>query len=301
MKILVLENNPKELALIEQALSGKKNKLIPITSIEQAWPYIKSGEARFLIANWDTSDLRGTQFISKARAVNPAVPLFILLTTLKNLDDGFEPEGMDDIIQRPFKAADLKNRVAMAERIIALSGSLAQAREMLESQSVFDNLTGFMNRHAFSRQATGELERSRRASMPISFIALDIDNFKILNDTFGVQIGDEVLQVVAQTIREKSRPYDCIGRWAGDEFVLVLAGVIGADAEKVAERIIAGIRGTRVEVPNEPPLNVKVSAGIASVARISTSTEAERLIETSRQAVSRAKAVGGDQIFLTYI
>jgi diguanylate cyclase (GGDEF)-like protein len=158
-----------------------------------------------------------------------------------------------------------------------------------------------MNRMAFLRQSGGELERSRRASLPISLIALDIDNFKIINDTFGSKTGDDVLLVVAQTIREKSRPYDCIGRWSGDEFVLVLAGVIGADAEKVADRIIAGVRGTRIEVPNEPPLNVKISAGIASVARISTSIEVGSLIEMARQAMSRAKDVGGDQIFLTYI
>lgn len=301
MKILVLENSPKELALIEQALSGRRNTLVPISSIEQAWPFIKSGDPSFLIANWDTSDLRGTQFIAKARAINPSVPLYVLLTTVKNLDDSMESVGMDDIIQAPFKAAELKNRVAMAERIISLSGSLAVAREQLDNQAVFDTLTGFVNRMAFLRQSAGELERSRRASLPISFIALDIDNFKLINDTFGIQTGDEVLQVLSQTIREKSRPYDCIGRWAGDEFVLVLAGVIGADAEKVAERIIAGVRGTRIEVTNEPPLNVKISAGVASVARISTSTEVEALIQHARQAMSRAKEAGGNQIFMAYI
>src|SRR5690606_37573576 len=128
--------------------------------------------------------------------------------------------------------------------------------------------------------------RSRRASLPLSLIALDIDNFKIINDKFGEEMGDNVLKVVAQSIREKSRPYDCIGRWAGDEFVIALPGVIGADAEKVSERVIAGVRGTRIEVPNEAPLNVKVSAGIASVARITTSAEVEPIIEHARRAVT---------------
>ena len=220
---------------------------------------------------------------------------------MKNLDDGFEPAGMDDIIQKPFKAADLKNRVAMAERILSLASSLAMARDQLENQAVFDPLTGFMGRMAFLRQSGGELERSRRSSLPISFIGLDIDNFKQINDTFGSEIGDQVLLAVSQTIREKSRPYDCIGRWSGDEFVLVLAGVIGADAEKVAERVIAGVRGTRIEVPNEPPLNVKISAGIASVARISTSIEVEPLIQHARQAMARAKDAGGNQIFMVFV
>ncbi len=301
MKILVLENNPKELALIEQALSGKRNVLIPIASSEQTLPYIQSGESRFLIANWDTSDLRSTQFISRVRAMNLASPFYVLLTTMKNLDEELAPTGMDDIIQQPFKAADLKNRVAMAERIISLASSLATARDQLENQAVFDSLTGFMNRMAFLRQSAGELERSRRSSLPLSLIALDIDNFKFINDTFGSGTGDDVLKVVAQAIREKSRPYDCIGRWSGDEFVLALPGVIGADAEKVAERVIAGVWGTRIEVPKEAPLSVKVSAGIASVARISTSTEVEPLIQQARQAVARAKEAGGNQVFLVYL
>ncbi|MBK8783923.1 MAG: GGDEF domain-containing protein [Anaerolineales bacterium] len=163
----------------------------------------------------------------------------------------------------------------MAERIISLAGSLAVAKDQLDNQAVFDTLTNFWDVRLFTSISRG-VETLPPRLLPISFVALDIDNFKLINDTFGIPTGDEVLQVLSQTIREKSRPYDCIGRWAGDEFVLVLAGVIGADAEKVAERIIAGVRGTRIEVPNEPPLNVKISAGIASVARISTSTKLKR-------------------------
>lgn len=300
MKILVLENNPKELALIQQALNGR-NMLIPIVSSEEAWHYIQSGEVRFLIANWDTSDLRSAKFIPRARAATLPDSLYILLTTIKSLDDSLAPDGMDDVIQRPFKVADLKNRAAMAERIISLVSNLAIARNQLENQAVFDSLTGYMNRAAFLRQSAGELERARRASLPLSLIALDIDNFKIINDSFGVETGDEVLRIVSQAIREKSRPYDGIGRWAGDQFVIMLAGVIGLDAEKVADRIIDGVRGTRIEVQNEPPLNVKVSAGIASIQRIGVSFEVEPLIQQARQAMLRAKEAGGNQVFLVYI
>ncbi len=300
MKILVLENDPKELALINQSLNGGGNVLIPVASSGQALSYIQSGASDFLIANWDTSDLRSSHLIERARSLQPAQSLYILLITADALNESSELVGMDDILQRPYRAAELRRRVRMAERILSLAGSLAEAREQLDNQSVFDGLTGFMGRNAFIRQSAGELERSRRASLPISFIALDIDNFKIINSTFGAAIGDEVLQILSRTISEKSRPYDCIGRWAGDEFVIALAGVIGADAEKVAERIIAGVRGTRIEVPNEAPLNVKISAGIASVARISTSVALEPLIERSLQAMTRAKEAGGNQIFLVY-
>ena len=301
MKILVLENDPKELTTIQQSLNINGNELIPLVRSEQIWPYLQSEEPYFLIANWDTSDIRSTQFIARVRAAKPAESFYIILTTTKSSDEDLAPSGADDIIQRPLGAQELKNRIALAERIVSLSSNLASARDQLENQAVFDNMTGFMNRPAFFRQSTGELERARRASIPLSLIALDIDNFKIINDTFGIETGDEVLRVVAQAIREKSRPYDCIGRWMGDEFVILLSGVIGADAEKVADRVIAGVRGTRIEVPNEAPLMVKVSAGIASASRITSSTEIEPLIQKARQAMAHAKQAGGNRVFLVFV
>jgi len=300
MKILVLESNPEEYLLIQKALSNDKTELMPLDSSEQAWPFIQSGEVRFLIANWDTSDLRQTEFIPRARAMKLASPIYILLTTSENLDDDLMPEDADDIIQRPFMAQDLKNRVGMAGRILSLTGNLTSARVQLEQQAAFDTLTGFMNRTAFFRQSTGELERARRSSVPMSLIALGIDNFKVINDTIGVETGDEVLRLVAQIIREKSRPYDCIGRWNEETFVMMLSGVIGADAEKVADRLIAGVRGTRIEVQNETPINVKISAGITSVNRISPSIDFESLIQQALQAMTRAKEAGGNRVYLIY-
>jgi diguanylate cyclase (GGDEF)-like protein len=301
MKILVIENSPKEYALIEQALSGNRNTLIPLVSSEHVWQYIQSGESHFLVANWDSSDLRDTQFIPRVRAMKLPVPLYIVLTTTKNSDDTLALSEADDTIQMPFKAADLKNRIAMAERIISLSSSLATAHNQLESQALFDSLTGFMNRAAFLKQSTGELERARRSSMPLSLIAMDIDDFQTINDSFGVDVGDEVLRALSQTIREKSRPYDCIGRWVGGKFVIMLYGVIGADAEKVAERIIAGVRGTKIEIGNEAPLGIKINVGIASMSRVNTSAEVEPLIQQALQAVSRAKEAGDNQVLMVYM
>jgi len=300
MKILVLENGSNEFAFIQQALAGRGD-LIQLASSDQAWPYVQAGDAHLMIANWDTSDLRAAQFIPRVRAARLDVPLYILLITSRDSDDDLSPSDADDILQKPFKPQDLRNRVGMAARIISLSGDLANARGQLEDQAAFDALTGFMNRAAFFRQAMGELERARRASLPLSLITLDVDNFKEINDTFGVGVGDEVLRISSQAIREKSRPYDCIGRWSGDEFLILLVGVIGADAEKVTERIMTGINGIGIEVKNGPPLNVKLSAGIVSVAHVGTVTEAEPLIQQSRQAMAHAKESGGNQVFIVFV
>jgi DNA-binding response OmpR family regulator len=119
MNILVLENDPKELTIIQQALSGKKHNLITVTSSLQAWEYIQAGDARFVLASWETSDAKASQFIEKVRHSTLSHLVYILLITSKN-DEELPPSGVDDTIRRPIKMTDLKHRVAIAERIISL-------------------------------------------------------------------------------------------------------------------------------------------------------------------------------------
>ena len=301
MKIMMLVPDPKENLVIQQTLAKSGHQAAQVETSEQLWPWIEKGEPLFLIGDWDSSDLRALQFIPRARAAKLSAPLYILLTTAKTPEEDPAPPGADDILHKPFSPQEFKNRIAIGERIISLAGSLAQARDQLESTAMFDSLTNLMNRSAFYCQATGELERARRVSAPISLIALDIDNFKTINNTYGAHVGDDVLRIVAQTIRERSRPYDCIGRWTGDEFVLALPGVIGTDAEKIAERIIAGVHAATIEVGKDAPISVQISAGVASASRISASTEMEPLIQQARQAMSRAKEAGGHQVYLAYV
>lgn len=297
MNILVLGTDSREVSAIQQIASGDGNTISSVSSSVEAWQLIQMGGIQAVIADLDATDFVPFQLISKIRSLKETV--YVLLITSRN-DDGMLPKA-DDILHRPYTPADLKNRFEIAKRIIALTAKLVIVSQQLEKQAAFDSLTGFLNRAGFLHQATGELERSRRASAPLCLIALDIDNFQVINDRFGPKVGDDVLEAVAKSIRDKSRPYDCIGRWSGDEFVIVIPNIIGADAEKVAERIIAGVRGTRIEVADEPPLNVKISAGIAAVMRITSTAEVEPIIQNARQAVTRAKEAGGNQVYLSFL
>src|SRR5262245_55426923 len=127
MKILVLENDLKELSLIQNALGGNRHTLLNIQSSEQAWSAVQSGVSRFILANWDTSDIKQSQLIARVRAMKPETPVHILLTSAKSMEEDFASTQADDVVTRPFKPQDLKNRVAMAERIISLASNLAVA------------------------------------------------------------------------------------------------------------------------------------------------------------------------------
>ena len=263
--------------------------------MEQAWQMIEKGGTRFVIADGDADDFKRSNLIERARAAK-ILPVYFLVLTAGEEDIA----GADDNLHKPIAASELKARIMIGQRFLSLGQSLSDARSQLENLALYDSLTGLMNRNAFFRSAQGELERARRSSSPLTMIALDLDRFKSLNAEHGVEMGDEVLKIVAQIIREKCRPYDCIGRWTGDEFVIALSGVIGADAEKIAERIIKTIDAADITYKNDTA-KVGMSAGIVSASRISASAEAEPLIDQARQAMARAKEAGGDQVFLTYI
>ena len=295
MKVLVLERGAKERSLIRQALEKTGHEILLAEDMQQAWKMIEKDEARFVIADGDADDFQDAGLIGRVRAADLPATYFLVLSN----GDGFAKDA-DDNLKKPFSAPDLAARLVVGQRILALGDSLSQARDQLENMAMYDSLTGIMNHTAFFKVAQGELERARRTASPLSMIVLDVDNFKKLNEQYGIETGDNVLKILSQNIREKSRPYDCIGRWTGDEFVVALPGVIGSDAEKIAERVIKGIRSTRI-THEDKLVNVGVSAGIASASHISAATEVEPLIEQAKQAMARAKEAGGNQVYLSYV
>jgi diguanylate cyclase (GGDEF)-like protein len=166
---------------------------------------------------------------------------------------------------------------------------------------MFDPLTNMLNLKAFLTLSRGELERARRGQSPLSLVALGIDNFKSINEKHGEEISNDVLNLVAQAIREKSRPYDGVGRYQDDTFLIPLPGVIGQDAEKIAERILKGILNTNISLLDGTPVNVMISAGIASSLRITASTEVETFIEKAIEAVTRGRQDGDSQVHTVFL
>jgi diguanylate cyclase (GGDEF)-like protein len=132
-------------------------------------------------------------------------------------------------------------------------------------------------------------------------VALDIDNFTTLNEQFGENIGNDVLTVVAQAIREKSRPYDGVGRYDADTFLIILPGVIGQDAERIAGRILKGILNTEITLMDGTHVGVQLSAGIASAIHITAATDVESLIQKANEAMRQAKREGGNQSATVFV
>lgn len=295
MKVFVMEQGVKERSLVREALEAGRHQAVWSQNADADWKIISAGDIRFVIADAESSNIIASDLIRRIQGADIPPVYFLLLTSHEGLHS-----GADDVLHKPFTALELQMRLAMGQRILALVDSLAQARDQLENTAIYDPVTGMMNRVAFHKFAKSELERARRASLPLSIVALDIDNFKSLSDRYGVETGNDILKVVAENIRERSRSYDCVGRWTGPEFIIALLNVNGADAEKIAQRMITGIRFANIS-HNGMALELDVSAGVAVISEISESTDIEPLIEHARQALTKAKGVGGYQVYLANV
>ena len=303
MKILVLNNDVMERTIIQQVLQYNKHEIIPAGNSEAALQLLREGDIRFVIADRATTDIDETEFIKHLREAEPPYYIYILLIASKVSDtDVTTPNaGVDDYLHKPIVPLELKSRVHIGERILGLGDNLVQAKDALEQTAMFDPLTNVLNQKALLTLARGELERARRNQAPLSLVALDIDNFKEIKEKHGEAIGSDVLILVAQAIREKSRPYDGLGRYEEDMFLIPLPGVISQDAEKIAGRILKGILNTNISLLDGTSLNVTINIGVVSSARITVVMEVDMLIEKAKELISAIKRNGGNQVETVFI
>lgn len=180
-----------------------------------------------------------------------------------------------------------------------LSASIAQAMQYLQKQSYLDQvlqmaqtdtLTGLDNRRRFGEHLEREIERSRRYSHPLSFVILDLDHFKQVNDEYGHLKGDDVLQDVARTLREETREIDETGRFGGEEFSVLLPETELSRGEEILERLLEEVRALTFEADGTE-FGVTASAGIAEFEEDETQ---DGLIRRADEALYRAKSEDRD-------
>lgn len=165
----------------------------------------------------------------------------------------------------------------------------------LERMSYTDMLSGLNNRRHFMAFLKKEFERYRRTGKSFSLLMIDIDHFKRINDTYGHPVGDRVIRIVGEILREETREMDFPARIGGEEFAVILPEIDAEDAFKVAERILEKARNRPVDIPGGEPVRFTVSIGIA-VATIGS--DETSLINEADEALYRAKREGRNRTVL---
>lgn len=174
-----------------------------------------------------------------------------------------------------------------------MAAELDRAHEHLEMLALTDPLTGLLNHRAFKERLEQELRRAEREGYPVSLVALDVDNFKEVNDRYGHAAGDAALKVLARTLRSQLRPSDICGRVGGDEFCLAIVGSDSEEAEEIVDRMRKQVMDADIGLAGQ---HVTISAGIAGFPRDSLGRE--ELMHLADGAMYWSKSAGRNCSFI---
>ncbi len=218
--------------------------------------------------------------------------IYIILLTARDersdLIQGLN-SGADDYVTKPFDLLELKARLKAGRRIIEL-------QRLLKKQATFDWLTGLLNRRSILEEAEKEYSRARREKRPLGLILIDIDDFKKINDTFGHLAGDVILSEVGQRLQGKIRSYDKIGRYGGDEILVILPDCNHFELETIADRLRHSVQKKPI-IFNNQSLTITISAGGVTNDNISSFSITELIIFCDH-ALYQAKKQGGNRTFI---
>ena len=267
MKILVVDDDPLTLHMVVYRLRQWGHEVISCTDGESAWKVLVDGMVpNIAILDWMMPGMNGPELCQKIRSKMDCPYVYIVLLTGKNNQEdliaGLDA-GADDYLTKPFHLGELEARLRAGKRIVDLQNELIAARETLRIQAMQDSLTQILNHGAILDALLSEINRSHREYQSLSLIMADLDGFKKVNDSYGHVMGDQVLIEVARRMRNCLRSYDAIGRYGGEEFLIVLPNSDDLQALRLAERIRLAVSSESFRFHNID-LTVTVSQGVTT-------------------------------------
>lgn len=288
MDVLLVDDDPITRLAVCAAL--EEWGFMPIVA-EDGYQALKRLEEKkpphLLIIDWSMPGLTGPELCKTIRERSDGQFFYILMLTGKEGSEAIVEAmeaGADDFINKPFDHRVLKVRIAAGSRIVRLEQSLNQ----LASR---DDLTQCWNRRMIDELLANSVLESRRKNSPLSLMVLDIDHFKKINDTHGHSIGDIALKHLVQVLNNNLREYDQVGRYGGEEFVIVLPNTDTEKAWAIAERIRVAVQLQAAVVNRELRIPLSISIGLAQC-NLALEEEPQPLFQRADKALYEAKAGG---------
>jgi len=288
VRILLVEDSAVERQQIGQYLGEWNLNFVVAKDGNDAWSYLQGPNApNLVLLDWMLPGIDGIELSRRIRTLgaNGAYIYTVMLTAKDKKQDLLTAmaAGADDYIAKPVNPSELKARILVAKRILDLHQSLRFAAS-------HDFLTKLLNRAEILGSLSREISRSFREDKPVSIIMADVDHFKRINDSLGHTAGDIVLKEVAERLKSDLRSYDLVGRYGGEEFLVVLPNcslkVATRRADEIRQLVCKdAIVTTFAKVP------VTVSMGVTSAGR-TLNLPIEELLQQADRALYCAKENG---------
>jgi two-component system cell cycle response regulator len=294
VRILIADDDAMSRRLLERTLVRAGYEVTAVSDGRQAVQALTALDApRLALLDWMMPELDGLGVCGAVRKSRDQNYVYmILLTSRESKEDvitGLE-SGADDYLVKPFNADELKARLRTGERVLHLEDRLVEAREQMRFKATHDHLTSLWNRGVIVELLGREIYRSRREQACTAVLLGDIDHFKNVNDSHGHLVGDEVLREVARRLLGSVRSYDFVGRYGGEEFLIVLNNCRPDSALHRAEQIRKTICARSIHT-EAGPVNVTISLGLL-LSSDWGQRPTEDLLHEADSALYAAKAAG---------
>jgi two-component system, cell cycle response regulator len=284
--------------MLADVLKKHGHELIETVNGAAAWEALQKPDAPSIaILDWMMPGMDGLEVVRRVRALqSPLPPYLIILTSKGNKPDivaGLDA-GANDFLSKPFDPEELRARIGVGLRLIEMQSELLKTRNALEYEASHDYLTGIFNRRAIESVLYHELSRERRRHDGLAVGIFDIDHFKKINDTYGHAVGDEALCGLVSLVQACLRDYDQIGRFGGEEFLVIASGIKESDALNLFERMRLHIAYSPIPT-KAGDIRITVSIGV----KIASKTETlDQLVMAADSALYKAKSEGRNRVCL---
>ena len=287
-KVLVVDDDPAMRRLLSKILDTAGYQVATADNGFDAIAAMQDDFPSFVITDWDMPVLDGAEFCRRIR--QEETPHYVYIVMLTGSPEGRLVEGLaagaDDFITKPVKAPELLARMQAGARVLRLENRL----RLLASH---DPLTNLLNRRAFFELLATEWKRSSRIGYPLSCVMIDVDFFKRVNDTHGHLVGDEVLKSISWRLEECCRATDCVCRYGGEEFCVMLPDTDEQGVVLWAQRCRSAVAEGPLETA-EMRIRVTISLGVAQ--RRDDTDSPEKLLDLADRALLEAKRLGRDRV-----
>ncbi|HWA03293.1 MAG TPA: PleD family two-component system response regulator [Rhizomicrobium sp.] len=296
-RLLIIEDRPESLAWFSGALKPG-HEIAAVDTFEEALVRARGGDFDLIVVSLGMRGFDGLRLCSQLRSIPEArnVPILVVVSDgdRRKLTQALEM-GVNDYLTRPVDKNELVARVRTQLRKKRYADRLRRNVQLSLEMAITDQLTGLHNRRYMTSHLDNLMASAAKAGKPLAFVIMDIDYFKAVNDTYGHDIGDEVLREFAKRVGANIRGLDLACRYGGEEFVVVMPETDAALAYSVAERLRKSVETTPLEISRDPgKLSITVSIGIA--ASEGANDTADALLRRADQALYSAKRSGRNRV-----